>query len=337
MGLLFTFFSVVVLFFTMYSANQVQIGEWDMRRHTPLLYSIIFMLGVLAVVNLLSLSMPLPDAPPPDVLLVLAGTSLVFGALAASVAVIRSEEARLFVGRVIAEPSDYDPQSPVHLTAIVLSLALVSYLLLGFVAQGGIAGVAEGIEMTGVSSLELVLTALLWVMAAALGVGLGQRRDMAAARQRLGLRLPRGVDVGVGIAVGLGLWVFAIAFSLFWQMIASPEVFAEQNAAAEQLSRSIDSLLLVLLVSIGAAVGEEVFVRGALQPVFGIVLTSLFFTLLHAQYLFAPSMLLIFGVSLALGWARRRHSTSAAVIAHFVYNFVPLLLAYLVLNRSGGI
>jgi membrane protease YdiL (CAAX protease family) len=336
MGLLFTFISVLVLFYTIYTANLVQIGELDNRRLIPLLYAVIASLGGLAVLNIASLTIPSEEGVASDPLLVFVGSVLVFSALAASVVVIRSEAARLWVTQVIAEPTDYDPQSPVHLTAIVLSLSLVSYLLLGFVAQGGIAGVAEGLEMTGVAPVELVLTALLWIMAAALGVGLGQRRDMAAARQRLGLRMPRRADVGIGIGVGLALWLAAIAFAIFWQMLTAPETFAEQNLAADQLARSIDSLLLVLLVSVGAAVSEEIFVRGALQPVFGIVLTSLFFTVLHAQYLFAPSMLLIFGVSLTLGWLRRRYSTSAAIIAHFVYNFVPLLLAYLLVNASRG-
>jgi membrane protease YdiL (CAAX protease family) len=70
-----------------------------------------------------------------------------------------------------------------------------------------------------------------------------------------------------------------------------------------------------------------VFFRGAIQPVFGIWVTSLFFTMLHTQYTLTPATLVIFITSLVLGWLRNRQSTSAAITGHFVYNFIQLVLA----------
>jgi uncharacterized protein len=69
--------------------------------------------------------------------------------------------------------------------------------------------------------------------------------------------------------------------------------------------------------------------RGALQPIFGNLLVSLFFTLLHSQYTFTPASLIILVVSLAFGYVRQKYSTSASIVAHFVYNFSPFILLYL--------
>jgi membrane protease YdiL (CAAX protease family) len=76
--------------------------------------------------------------------------------------------------------------------------------------------------------------------------------------------------------------------------------------------------------------------RGALQPVFGILITSIFFTLLHTQYLFTPTMGLIFLISVGFGVIRRRYNTTTAIITHFVYNFFPLLLLVLSGGRIGS-
>jgi len=190
--------------------------------------------------------------------------------------------------------------------------------------------------MSGLSVFELLLNMLLWLIAAFWGVGYMMRRDLPHTLTRLGLRAPTLGDILGGIAVGLGLFGMSIAFSILWQTVATPQQFAEQNQAAQQIAMSIDRLALVLAVALTAAIGEEIFIRGALQPVFGVVLSSVFFAVLHSQYLFAPSMLFIFAVSVGLGLLRRRASTTAAVIAHFVYNFVPLFLSYLALSSMGG-
>jgi len=76
-----------------------------------------------------------------------------------------------------------------------------------------------------------------------------------------------------------------------------------------------------LIVAGGAAIGEEIAFRGALQPVFGLWPTALFFALVHIQYTLTPAALIIFGVALGLGWLRRRYNTTTSIVAHFLYDF----------------
>jgi membrane protease YdiL (CAAX protease family) len=231
--------------------------------------------------------------------------------------------------RILGADASYNPQSHVHTTAAVMSLSVVSLVIGQLVFAGGISGLAEAVETTGIMPGEVLFTAILWVVVSLLGVGLALRRDWREVLARLGLRSPTREDVNRGIGVGLALLGLQIVVGIVWTALSSPEQLAEQTEAAQQISAAINSLPLVLLVSMGAAVGEEIFFRGAMQPVFGLWLSSLFFAAIHTQYTLTPASLLILAVSLGFGWVRQRHSTTAAVIAHFVYNFVPLSLALL--------
>lgn len=248
---------------------------------------------------------------------------------------IVSPAARLAVRRVLSPLASYDPDSPVHTTALVLSLAFISLNTTQFVLSGGIEGLAESIEASGIALDQTAFMGLLWVLASLLGVGLSLRRTPAEAAQRLGLRAPTRDDWRLGLAAGIGLYAGSIFVGLIWSSLVTPEQFAEQTAASQQLSAAIDSLPLVLVIALSAAIGEEIFFRGALQPVFGLVPTSLFFALVHTQYTLTPASVWIIVVALAFGLLRQRLSTTAAIVAHFIYNFIPLLLAYIV--SSSGI
>lgn len=333
---------VAYLMAIIYAANQVEIGEWTFNTLQPMLYGLVGVVALLAFVTFVGLGLPLPqlngDAPIDrlDPLALVLSLLLVVACVAGAALVTRSEAARYRVPSFISEPSIYRPNSPVHLAAVVLSLMLVCSQALTFLSGGGLAGVAQDVAISGLSVFELLLNMVLWVSAAFLGVGYLLRRDLSQALTRLGLRAPTRGDVLGGVAVGLGLFGMSIAFSILWQAFAPPEQFAEQNQAAQQIAMSIDRFALVLAVSLSAAIGEEIFIRGALQPVFGVALSSAFFAVLHSQYLFAPSMLFIFAVSVGLGLLRRHTSTTAAIIAHFVYNFVPLFFSYLALSSMGG-
>ncbi|NDJ85058.1 MAG: CPBP family intramembrane metalloprotease, partial [Chloroflexi bacterium] len=68
----------------------------------------------------------------------------------------------------------------------------------------------------------------------------------------------------------------------------------------------------------------------ALQPIFGLWWTAIFFTLVHMQYTLTPAALIILMVAIGLGWLRRRYNLYAAIAAHFLYNFIPLALSVLI-------
>ncbi|HVU11168.1 MAG TPA: type II CAAX endopeptidase family protein, partial [Phototrophicaceae bacterium] len=231
--------------------------------------------------------------------------------------------------RFLPASATYDPESPVHTTAWVLTLALIAITVGDFVLNGGIAGMAQSLQANSVGIGDILYEDALWVFAATLGIGLFLRRSPQQALARLGLRLPTAQDMNWGMIVGLVMIGLVIIFSLIWSNLVSAQVMQQETAASDQLAASINSLPLALVISAVVAIGEEIFFRGALQPVFGIWLTSLFFSVLHTQYTLTPATLLIFVTSMGLGWLRQRYSTTASIIGHFFYNFIQLALALL--------
>ncbi len=253
--------------------------------------------------------------------------AFVLGGLAAQV--IASSRARLWIQKVVS--SAYNPESSVHTTAFVLVLLVVSVVVGQYVQQGGMEGVTEALqESNSLAAGSIIFDAFLRVVVAFLGIGLAIRRTLPQSLERLGLRPPTGDDIRWGIGGGIAVFALSRVIILVWVALTSPEQFEEQTRAANQIAQMFDTLPLALILSISAAVGEEILFRGALQPVFGWIPTSIFFALLHNQYTLTPAALIIFIVSLGLGRIRQRQSTTAAIIAHFIYNFVPLTLQVLV-------
>ena len=240
--------------------------------------------------------------------------------------VVSSERFRLWLQRVIGNRGSYNPNSRVHNVAVVLVLAVVVWTVASFVLQGGISGMADDLEINGIDTGDLLFQAVLEVAIALLGVGLAIRRGWSETMERLGLRLPTREDVTWGVGVGLACIVLMLVFNFIWVSVTSPEIVEEQTAATMQLNQLFSTIPMAFVLAITAAVGEEIWVRGALQPVFGILITSIFFVVLHTQVALTPGTFVIFIVALALGWLRQRHSTTAAIFAHFIFNFIPLAL-----------
>ncbi|MBL8147191.1 MAG: CPBP family intramembrane metalloprotease [Anaerolineae bacterium] len=232
----------------------------------------------------------------------------------------------------------YDAESPVHLAALVLTASLFSYTVINLVAGGGVEGLAESIEQGGIAAGETLFQSVLWILSALLGVGLFLRRSPADSLSRLGLRLPRLMDVAVGLGSGLLLYGVVLAMTAVWSMLVSPDWMTEGSSVAAALAASVTSLPEALLLSLPVAIGEEIFFRGALQPVFGLIPTALYFAALHAQYGLTPALLSIFIAGLGFGLLAKRRGTLTAILAHFVFNFVQLALVLLAssLLPAGG-
>lgn len=252
------------------------------------------------------------------------------------VRLIMSVTFRSGLRRLVGAQSHYNPDSNVHLVAVILGLWLVVITLAQFLLAGGIAGLADALEQSGIPISELIFQAVLLTVVAFLGVGIAIRRNLSESLNRLGLRLPTVGDVGWGIVGGLFLFGVTIALFSVWSLLVPEDQIVQQQAASEQLVRSFNTLPLAFVISICAAVSEEILFRGAVQPVFGLLLTSILFAAFHSQYAFTPATLIILVVGAGLGWQRQRQNTTAAIIAHFVYNFVQLALTILIGSNPGG-
>jgi membrane protease YdiL (CAAX protease family) len=256
--------------------------------------------------------------------------AIVFAAAATAVLSSRLREriALLFAQGNAAE-RNYNPRSPVHLVALIFCIYLFGMTVSQFVQVGGLRGLAEQFQTPTTDSLWL--QAIVLIAFAMLGVGLGIRRSLTATLSRLGLRAPTISELGITIGVALLLFGIQFTISAVWQSVTPPEVFREQQAVSEILSNSLNTLSAAFVLSLTAALGEEIAFRGALQPIFGLVPTTILFALIHIQYTLTPATLIIIAVGFGLGWLRRKFNTTAAILGHFLYNF--MLIAFALYGR----
>ncbi len=223
----------------------------------------------------------------------------------------------------------YNPASPVHTTAIVLAILLVVGTVGNFVLIGGIEGLAQDYAQSVQLVETLLVNFLLYALFSLLGVGLFLRRSPMQTLKRLGIYPVWLSHIGLGAVAGLVLYGVQFFLIAIWAANA-PDSLTQQSSAAQELFNLFsDSLLLGLLLAITTGIGEELFFRGALQPIFGIFATSLFFVLLHTQYTLTFASLVIFLVSIGFGLLARRFSTVTAMVAHIIYNFTPFVIVWL--------
>ena len=78
------------------------------------------------------------------------------------------------------------------------------------------------------------------------------------------------------------------------------------------------------MLGLSAGVGEEVLVRGALQPRSGLVWASVIFGAAHVQYSWF-GMLVIVALGLTLGLVRRHSNTTTAIVVHAAYDVLAAL------------
>ena len=217
----------------------------------------------------------------------------------------------------------FDANNLVHALALIMAVWVLGTSIMDFVLGGGLEGIAENVEING--AILLANFAPLVVLAL-LGVGWYTRRNFNEILARLGLSTPTLEDIAVGVGAAVGLFILQIFMAMIWLLIVGESTFEEQTEASQAIGESINTIWLVLGVATTAAIGEEIAFRGALQPIFGLWWTALFFTLIHMQYTLTPAAIIIFVVAVSFGFMRRHFSLYTCIIAHFLYNFIPLLI-----------
>ncbi len=85
----------------------------------------------------------------------------------------------------------------------------------------------------------------------------------------------------------------------------------------------------VFFLAIAAGVGEEIFFRGAIQPLEGVWSTSIIFVVIHGYFSFKNKAInllaiLLTGFIICVGFAAKNESLFLAMAAHFSYDLVLL-------------
>lgn len=183
-----------------------------------------------------------------------------------------------------------------------------------------------------VSPAVILASQLPYLAIALLGVGFGVRRSPRETLARLGYGPISLKHLGLVALFVVGAFALALGTDFLFSEL-QPELYRDVGRVSRTLFdpqglSPVSAVLFALLIGLGAGLGEETLFRGAVQPVLGILPTSLLFASMHVQY--GPSLLLgyIFLLSVGLGLLRRYINTTASFVAHATYNTITILAAY---------
>jgi membrane protease YdiL (CAAX protease family) len=244
------------------------------------------------------------------------------------------------VRRVFVQVRPFEETSFVHATALatVLAITLICFFPLIVLQAPPLLLWMEHIkdtplveEMSRQDNLHGELYGLIWLVPVALlAAGYPLRRGLRETLKRVGLVRPRGWQVAWGIlaAANLVLLMTGLDHKIgdLWERLGWPETDAK---VFNDLMKFAINPLGAVVIGVTAGLGEELAVRGVLQPRLGILLSNLFFTSLHAfQYNF-DGLLSVFLIGLILGVIRKYTNTTTSALVHGLYDFVLVLFTYL--------
>jgi membrane protease YdiL (CAAX protease family) len=202
--------------------------------------------------------------------------------------------------------------------ALVLLLIPVPFQLLSDDLMGIVKG--SGRPLADVGSLVAQLFGE--VVFALSAVGLWVARDWRAVRERLGLGGLRVRHLGVA-AAGLAA-VIGVNTGMEWFERTHYHALWLRDQDMTKLIAGDLSMGAALVLGVSAGVGEELLVRGALQPRVGLVWASLLFATGHVQYTWF-GMLTIVLLGVTLGVVRKTANTTAAIVVHVLYDVIAAL------------
>jgi hypothetical protein len=153
------------------------------------------------------------------------------------------------------------------------------------------------------------------------GVGFMVRRGFRATIERLGLRIPRPSHYVVMLVGVVALYLLNVGVEAA-QRAWFPALWDHDQRVNQMMAGGL-GLGGGLLLGVSAGVGEELAMRGALQPRLGLVFTAVVFAALHVHYSWIGiGTILLLGV--VLGAIRERTSTTIAILVHTIYDILAV-------------
>ncbi|PKG33167.1 MAG: CPBP family intramembrane metalloprotease domain-containing protein [Methanoregula sp.] len=225
----------------------------------------------------------------------------------------------------------FNPDSFAHTIGLVCVIALIVLPVVPLAVTGNAPFLDAGLQKTlGIgseepgSSVKLDLFTLIWTtLASFFFVGLWVRKDLPATLLRLGLVQPSARQVALGIGAGLLLvGAFTVIDDLLVQLFIACGITVTDEALVSNLFIVSFTPLAAIVASVTAGLGEELSVRGVIQPRFGILLAALVFASLHAYQYAWDGVIEVFLIGLCFGVLRQYTNTSTSAIAHGVYDLV---------------
>lgn len=234
----------------------------------------------------------------------------------------------------LASRLDFSPYNRVHIIALVTVFALTLIPLVPVAVTGVPPYLSE--TFTGIidadttffeGAVSVDIYTLFWtIVASFVIVGLFTTRKLPESLERLGLTRPGARELLLAVGFGLALVglfsLLDLAIGSVWEALGWPLTDTE---AFERFLVPYLTPVGILVASISAGFGEEISIRGILQPRFGIILPAMLFAALHAFQYNWDGIISVFIAGLVFGVIRSRYSTTVCAITHTTYDFVLFL------------
>lgn len=227
--------------------------------------------------------------------------------------------------REFARVTPMDPVSPIDFSGLAIVFPVIAFLLYSLltVDSGDEAAVAE--LGSGAAITSLIVNFIAFVGIAYIAVGYRNYRTFGEATARLGLRKPTVFEIGIGLAAVVPAFMFSL-FASILTTVFQPDVVDRLAETMDNMTSGIQNPAGALFLGLMTGIGEEVLFRGAIQPRFGILVSTVLWTLLHTQYELTWVIVGLLLMGIMLGVIRNRFGTTAAIITHAVYNVLAVLL-----------
>jgi uncharacterized protein len=236
------------------------------------------------------------------------------------------------VRRAISRLVPIDPDRFVHTVALALTVSLTVSAMAPLLALGEppltalvalrAQGEADGTLAELSQPVYAQLYPLCWLIpVSVLAVGYGIQRTLSQALARLGVVWPTLRQVAGAAGVAVLLVVVAVASNWIIETVWTAQGWPRTDQDAfGQLMAPFLTPIGAIIVGVSAGVGEELVVRGVLQPRIGLIGSNLLFTALHAGQYHWDFLLVIFVLGLFFGLVRKHGNTTMSAIAHGLYN-----------------
>jgi membrane protease YdiL (CAAX protease family) len=243
-----------------------------------------------------------------------------------------------FSSRIRRHLSSYlpiDPDNFVHTVGLVTvaGLALIPLIPLLVLGHAPLADLLANPDfalpaLTPAEAAKTDFYGLLWtVVGSFLAVGLLVRRSLSDVLERLGVVVPTLKQVLFALATAfLLVGVFTVidhAILAVWNYFGW--AVTDQHYMQALFSSYLTPVAAVT-AAIVAGVGEELAIRGVLQPRFGIPLSVMVFASLHAYQYAWDGVLSVFLAGFVFAALREKTNTSVCAITHATYDLVLFAL-----------
>ena len=235
----------------------------------------------------------------------------------------------------------FDPDSLLHTVALVVVIALILIPPVPLLVTGGPPFLSPQfldllLESGDLLADTVTLNAytLFWTIVGSFFIaGACVRRTPHETLLRLGLVRPTGRGVLLAVAAALALVaVFHVIDPVLAALVGYLGLPVTDTEAVNLLFAGSLTLPGIIVASVAAGFGEEVSIRGLLQPRFGILLPALLFASLHAFQYSWDGLISVFLAGLVFAYIRRYSNTTTSAITHTVYDLV--LFAMLMVGVS---